>query len=352
MSTFSAMTTAQTKGFLRDRQSLFWIIAFPLMFLLVFGLLFRDAGANRATLVEVGAVPVVDDLPASARAAFDELFTVTRSSDRTAALEQVMRGEVNAAIEMSGTTVVLHITQADQVQAAQVVGTLRSFIDGVNLAVAGATPKFSLQVESVENANLRPIQYIAPGLIGWAVAMGALFNAAMPLVQWRQTGLLRRLRLSPATTGVLVGSRTVVTLAVALVQLAIFLGVGVVGFGLQLGSWWWMSVPVVLAAALTFMALGLVVGAVSKTPEAASGMANLIILPMAFLAGSFIPLDQAPGWLSTVAKFLPLGYLNTGLVDLMVRGSGPGAAVVPILALLGFAVAFTALATRVFRWES
>ncbi len=100
------------------------------------------------------------------------------------------------------------------------------------------------------------------------------------------------------------------------------------------------------------MSIGLVVGAVSKTPEAASGMANLVILPMAFLSGSFIPLDQAPGWLQNVSTFLPLGHLNSGMLDLMVRGQGPSAAVVPILVLLGFAAVFGAIATRVFRWDA
>ena len=51
---------------------------------------------------------------------------------------------------------------------------------------------------------------------------------------------------------------------------------------------------------------------------------------MAFLSGAFIPLEAAPAWLSTVAKFLPMGYLVEGLKDVMVRGEGPQAALLPI----------------------
>ncbi len=352
MTAFRALTSAQIRGFLRDRQTLFWILLFPLMFLLIFGSIFRDAGASQSKLEQIGSVPIVDMMPAEAKTAFGQLFEVTKTNDASAALEKVRKGEADAAIEMRGTTLTLHYTQADQVKAARVRGIMESFVQGANIAVSGRSPMFTLNAQPIEDASLKPIQYLAPGIMGWAVAMGAVFGAAMPLVQWRVTGLLRRLRLSPTSTAAVVGSRTVLTLAVALVQVAVFLAVAMVLFGLRLTNWWWMAIPLVLTGALAFMAIGLLAGAVSKTAEGASGLANLIILPMAFLSGSFIPLDGAPGWMSAVSKFLPLGHLNTGMLDVMVRGEGPGAIIQPCLVLIGFAVVFGAIATRLFRWDA
>ncbi|MEI2715295.1 MAG: ABC transporter permease [Nocardioides sp.] len=194
-------------------------------------------------------------------------------------------------------------------------------------------------------------KFIAPGLLGWAVAMGGVFNTAMPLVTWRTNKLLRRLRLAPVRTSSLVLSRVVVCLTVALLQTAIFLGVGVGVFGLQLSGWWWLAVPLILVGCLAFMSIGMVAGAVSRTAEGASGLANVIVTPMAFLSGSFIPLDQAPGWMQTFSKVLPLGQLNEGMLDLIVRGEGPSALVVPVLVLLGFAAVFAAISARLFRWD-
>lgn len=122
-------------------------------------------------------------------------------------------------------------------------------------------------------------------------------------------------------------------------------------FGLQLTGSWWLAIPLVLVATVSFMTIGMLVGAVSKTPEAASGLANVIILPMAFLSGSFIPLQQAPEWMRLLAKVLPLGQLNEGMLDVMVRGEGVRALVVPVLVLIGFGVVFGAVAARLFRWE-
>lgn len=351
MNGFGALARAQWVGFWRDKQNWFWLMAFPLMFLVLFGFLFRDAGASKSTLTQIGSVAVIDQLPAEAKAQFNNLFEVTKTTDAAAALEEVRKGDIDAAVEQRGNEVILHYSQADQVTAATVRGTLSAFVDGANVAVSGQPPTFTLDATAVEDESLKPIQFIAPGLLGWAVAMGATFNAAMPFVTWRTNKLLRRIRLAPIRTEALVASRLLVSVAVALIQMVVFLAVGVTLFDLQLSGSWWMAIPLLLCATLAFMAIGLIAGAVSKTAEAASGIVNVIILPMAFLSGSFIPLDQAPSWLQSISRVLPLGQLNEGLLDTMVRGEGPSSALLPMAVLLGFALVFGLIAARLFRWE-
>jgi ABC-2 type transport system ATP-binding protein len=79
--------------------------------------------------------------------------------------------------------------------------------------------------------------------------------------------------------------------------------------------------------------------------------ANLIILPMAFLGGAFVPLDFAPGWLRQVSYVMPLGYLVTGVQNVLARGLGPASALPAIAILLGFTAVLTVIAARFFRWE-
>lgn len=348
---FVALTRAQWKGFWRDKQNWFWLILFPLMFLFLFGFLFRDAGASKSELAVVGDVQFIERMPAEAKEQFEDLFEVTSYDDRDAALSAVRKGDLDGAVEEQGDRLVLHYSGADQVASARVRGTLSGFVEGANQAMSKTPPVFTLDTKQVEDDSLKAIQFIAPGLLGWAVAMGAVFNTAMPLVTWRTNKLLRRLRLSPARASALVGSRLVVCLAVALIQTAIFLTLGVLVFDLQLSGQWWLAIPLLLAGTLAFMAIGMIAGAISKTAEAASGIANVIIMPMAFLSGSFIPLDDAPQWLQTVSKFLPLGQLNEGMLDVMVRGEGVSALAVPMAALFGFLLLFGAIAVKMFRWE-
>ena len=143
-----------------------------------------------------------------------------------------------------------------------------------------------------------------------------------------------------------------VTVGIALVQLAIFVGIGVAAFGLTLTGSWWMSVPLLVVGTMCFMAIGLLAGALTKTTEGAVNAANFMVLPMAFLSGSFFPLDGTPGWLQTFSGLLPLKHLNDGMLDVMVRGEGPSAALVPIAILLAFAVVVTLVSAKLFRWET
>ncbi len=351
MRAFRALAVAILRGFLRDRAAVFFAVVFPLMFLVLFGGIFNTGSQSRAELIEVGRVTVLDDLPDDARRAFDQTFQVTRTDDRAAALAEVRKGDADVVVEMQGETLVAHYTQSDQVKAAITQGTLRAFVDGANVAASGRPPAFGFRAVPVEDASLKVIQFVTPGLLGWAVAMSAAFGAAATLQGWRQSKLLRRLQLSPASTGTIVGARVVVTVGVALGQMVIFLGLGAAAFGLELSGWWWMGIPLLVAGTLCFMALGLLSGAVARTTEGAVNMANFLVLPMAFLGGSFFPLDGAPRWLQTVSLALPLRHLNDGMLDVMVRGQGPAAVLAPMGILLGFAALMTALAVRLFRWD-
>ncbi|MGI8754935.1 MAG: ABC transporter permease [Acidimicrobiales bacterium] len=352
MRAWRTLAAAMAKGFVRDRTALFFTILFPLLFLILFGGVFGSYDQSKSSLVEIGRVPLLSELRGGAKTAFDDSFSVSHSTDWSGSIQRVRKGKVDAAVEQKGDRLVLHFSQADQTKAAVVRGTLSSFVDAANLGVSGQPPRYTLDAQQVEDSSLKGIQFVTPGILGWAIATSAAFGASLTLVTYRQNELLRRLRLAPLRTGALVSARIAVTIGVALVQFAIFVGLAVVLFGLKLTGSWWVALPLVLFGTLTFMAIGLLTGSLTSSSEAASAATNLIVLPMAFLSGSFIPLDVAPGWLRVVSHIFPLRYLNEGMLDVMVRGRGPSAALVPIAVLLAFTVVITAIATRFFRWDA
>ncbi|NUO60937.1 MAG: ABC transporter permease [Hamadaea sp.] len=353
MTSFVSLSKAMALGFVRDKTATFFTILFPLMFLIVFGALFKDAGTSKTDVLQVGSVAVLDQIPAEGRADLDQVLKITKTDDLAAALEEVRAGDSDAAIEQQGGKVVVHYSAADQVKAATVRGIMESIVQQGNLTMAGVTtPPLSLSAEPVEDKSMKTIQYMTPGLLGWAIASGATFGAALTLVSWRQKKILRRLRLSPVSVGSIVTARVGVSIGIALLQSAIFIGVALLpAFGLQLSSYWWAFIPIMIAGTLAFLSIGLLAGAVSKTPEAASAIANLIVLPMAFLSGSFFPLDSAPGWLKTVSNFLPLKHLVTSMQDVMVRGQSPSVTLPAIGILLGFTVVVTGAAALLFKWD-
>jgi ABC-2 type transport system permease protein len=351
MTRFLSLARAMLKGFFRDRMSVFFALLFPLMFLVLFGGLLTDQGVSKSDVIQVGPVAVLDDAPPATKKAFAESLDITRSSDRADAIEQVRKGDADAVISQSGDVVTVRYSEADRVKAATVQGAFQAVVQSANLEALGEPPRFSLATDRVEDDSLTAIQFVTPGLLGWAVATSATFGAASNLVVWRRNGLLRRLRLAPVRTQSVVLARVAVSVTIAAVQTTIFLGLGLVAFGLRLTGSWPMIVPLLLCGTLAFMAIGLLAGSIAKTEEGAIGMANFVVLPMAFLSGSFFPLDGAPAWVRGVGQVLPLRHLNDGMLDTMVRGEGPSAAVVPIAVLLGFTIVLTAIAARLFRWD-
>ena len=298
MRAFNSLATAMFKGFVRDRMSLFFTLFFPLFFIIIFGTLFAGGSTAKLTVIEVGEVPLITQLPPEALAGLDQVLELQQSDNLDSALDSVQKGDVEAAVVQQGDQLVVHFSAADPVKSATVQGVFSAFISQANIEASGVPPKYSLTTEQVEDESLQAIQYVAPGMIGYGIAVGATFGAALTLITWREKKVLRRLRLAPVSTATVVTSRVVVSVGVALVQLAIFIGVSVLPFlGLQLSGAWYMAIPLIITGTLAFLAIGLFVGAIAKTAEGGSGLVNLITLPMAFLSGAFIPLEAAPGWL-------------------------------------------------------
>ncbi len=340
-------------GFVRDRAALVFSILIPILFLLLFGSIYKSSSAPKVSVIEVGRVSLLDQAESAAPTQLGKILVITHSADLAAALESVRKGNDDAVVQQQGRTLLVHYSIADQTTAGIVQAVFTSLVQQADVAVAGGKAAYQVTTLQVEDKSLKPIQYLAPGLLGWAIASGGAFGAAITLVSWRQNKLLRRLRLAPVSVGSVVLARVGVSLAVAIVQLAAFLGIATLPyFGLKLSAYWWMAIPVVICGTLAFMAIGLLVGSFAKTQQAATAVANVIILPMAFLGGAFIPLDFAPAWIRDVSYAMPLRYLVIGMQNVMARGEAPASALPAIGILLGLAAVLTAIAVRVFRWDA
>ncbi|NKE57514.1 ABC transporter permease [Lentzea sp. PSKA42] len=346
MTAFKTLSLAMFKGFIRDKVTLFFTFLFPLMFLVIFGLILRDVGADKTRIAVVGDGPIVSALRESGALELESY------SDENAAVQKVKDGDLPAALIIRGQQLDVRFAQSDQVKSATVLGIVNGFVDKANLAATGQPPRFTFASEKVEDASLKPIQYLTPGILSWGVAVSAVFGAALTLVSWRRKQVLRRIRLAPVSATSVLSSRLLVSAGVALVQGATFVGIAMLPlFGLKLSGSWWLAIPLLLLGTIAFFALGMLVGAFAKTEEAASAAANIVVLPMAFLSGTFFPVDQAPAWLQTVSKIFPLRHMNDGMLDVLVRGKGIEALLMPSAILVGFALVVGFIASRVFKWE-
>ena len=340
------LTLAMLRGFFRDRITIFFTFLFPLMFLVVFGLVFGSQATQSIRIGVVGEGTVLDQLP-------EGIVDIEHYDTLEEAQEAVRRGDIPAVVSQDGSEVKLDYSAVDQVRSGTIQSIVGAVVGQANQSAAGEAPQFALTTQQVEANVLQPIQFITPGIMSWGVATSAAFGASLTLVAWRRRQVLRRVRLSPTPVWVVLGARVGLSLLVAVVQATVFVLVALLPiFGLRLSGSWWLALPVLVAGTLAFLAVGLLVGAVSKTEEAASALANFIVLPMAFLSGTFFDIRAAPTWMQTLSQVMPLRHMNDGMLDVMVRGLGAGAIVWPAAILLGFALVVSTLALRLFRWDS
>jgi ABC-type multidrug transport system permease subunit len=105
-----------------------------------------------------------------------------------------------------------------------------------------------------------------------------------------------------------------------------------------------------LAGALSFSGLSALVASRAQSSETASGLMNLVTLPMTVVSGVFFSASHFPGWLQPALRALPLTALIDGFRAISIDGAGLTALLLPALVLAVWGVGSFALAVRLFRW--
>lgn len=189
------------------------------------------------------------------------------------------------------------------------------------------------------------------GLLGYAAATTTFAGLAIFIVVRRENGVLKRLRATPLPPVVYIAALLASTLLVFALEAAAMILLARVAYHVgipdALGS---LAVALLLGAAC-FTALGIALTPAIRSAEGASAVVNLIVLPMAFLSGSFGPTRHYPKVLRALADVLPLTYLIRLVRGAVVFGDPiwerpTAVAVVSAWALIGVLVAGWK-----FRWE-
>ena len=176
-------------------------------------------------------------------------------------------------------------------------------------------------------------------------------DMAIGLLLMRRLGLWKRLRAAPLSAAKLLGSRIASTAVIALIVFAVIYAVAMAVFKVRIEGSVIGFVAVLVAFALLTASFGLLIAALGKTPEATRGLAILATLLLVMLGGAWVPSFVFPMWLQKLTLFVPTRWAIDGLDAMTWRGLPLEAAVMPVLVLLGFAAAFTALAIARFQWE-
>ncbi len=346
---YVSLFKAMGRGWIRDRSQIFFTILLPLMFMVLLASVFGSGDSAPSRVLAVG-----DDTGILAYAEPGD-FEVTHVPDLDTALAMMREGEGDAALVQEAGEIRIYPSATNSTSGAIAAGNLSALVDDVNVEVLSAAapdvPVLATEVEQADDGALQPIQYLAPGILAWGVAISGVFGAAGTIVDWKRDKLLRRLRLTPASVGTFLGAKVSVNLTVAVGQTAVFLAVAAAGFGLHLSAWTWFAVPLVLLGTLAFLAIGVVIGGIAQTSPAAAGLSNLVTMPMAFVSGAFYPLALSPEWVQWISYASPMRYLNEALQSVVVYGEPPSAVLPQIAFLAAFAALVALVSWKTFKFD-
>ncbi|HET9703056.1 MAG TPA: ABC transporter permease, partial [Vicinamibacterales bacterium] len=199
--------------------------------------------------------------------------------------------------------------------------------------------------------DARVMAYMMPGLLTTTLMSGSLFGVALPLVQQRETGLLRRLRVTPVHAAAVAIAHGVTALLTGLLSLFVLMALGRAIFGMEMVGSWLALVAVYVCGACALIPMGLLVGSTARDIRTAPAIANLLFFPMMFLSGSAMPFSVLPDGVKRFARLLPTTYLNEGYSGVIVRGEAlwPLAGSLAVLLVIG--IIGIVLTSLLFRWE-
>jgi ABC-2 type transport system permease protein len=359
MNTLWRLTIANIRSLTRDRAALFWAFMFPIMFVLLFGAIFSGSGETKITVGFVNE----DNNPISTQlqSGFDSSGLLTLKVGTLEEEKQAMKdGKVAAVIvipkgliEASGTKTPVSIelyVDPTKTQINQIVQSIAGQIaNQYNLRLAGGTELLKVSTLTIQAQSLTAAGYLVPSILAMALMQLGVF-ACIPLVQQREKGILKRLGATPLARWKLVVSNVLERLVVAAVDALLIIGIGIAMFDVKiLGSILMVAFLVILGAA-TFLAIGYALAAFLRTEEQASGVVQLVQIPMMFLSGIFFQFEFLPGFLQTIGRLMPLTYLADALRQEMVSGTMVAPIGMDIAILGGWLVVCLGITARYFRW--
>jgi ABC-2 type transport system permease protein len=354
---FLVSTRAQLRMIFRNRVALFWSLLFPMILMTLLGLLFgRSSSGGTVTVVDQARTPVSAQVVHLLDA--NKGIDLKHAASVAQARKQVHDGDADGALLLrlrrgpgGPVQATLLYSNTSLEQAGIVRGIVSGTADAVSIRASGRPAAVAFDARSVESTQLSYVDFLMPGIIAISIMISSVYAVATTLVDWRKRGILRRLRLTPVPLPEFLASRVTASLFVTLMQLGVLLLFGRVAFGVSIAATAWAAIPVALAGALCFLALGFMIGSVVGSAETADAVLNVITNPMMFLSGTFVPISILPAVLASIAHLLPLYYLATGLRDTTVRGLTLGHVAGDVAVLAGIALVFALVSLRLFRWE-
>jgi len=197
--------------------------------------------------------------------------------------------------------------------------------------------------------GLNYANFLLPGGIAIVILASAFIGMPIALTTYKETGVLKRLRVTPLKTSTLALGFTLSQFIFIALGIIVLFVVGKLAFDVQVLGSWAVLIGVIIFGMLTFLALGGAIGSLVGSWRAAAVITQIIFIPMLFLSDMFMPIAIFPDWLQPVCKAIPLTPLNIVLRDIVY--GVPLDNLWRLWIMAGWLVVGAVITVKFFRWE-
>jgi ABC-type multidrug transport system permease subunit len=340
-SPLTELTLARLRELIREPEAVFWVFIFPILLAAILGLAFRSR-APEALPVAVVAGPQGEARLAALSARPDLRPRLLGEAD---ARQQLARGRVVLVVSADEPPVYAYDPTQPESRAARLA------VDTALQQAAGRADVFTPGQAELTEPGTRYVDFLVPGLLGMNLMGTGMWGIGFSLVVARQGNLLKRLVAAPARRSYLLAAQLISRLIFLVPEAGALLLFAWLVLGVPVRGSLLLLIAVSVLGALAFSGLGLLTAARPRTIEGASGIMNLVMVPMWIFSGIFFSTERFPAAMQPLVQALPLTALNDALRGVMLEGAGL-AALLPELALLAAwgTVSFV-VALKVFRWQ-
>ena len=338
------LTLIRFREFLREPEAVFWTFIFPLLLAGGLGLAFRSRPNDVAKVGVLSSTPAAESL--RALLAGDSSLQVVALDDAAAA----------TALQIG--TVALVVVPIDSAhveyrfdRAREEARTARLLVDQALQAKRGRVDAVDVRESLVSERGSRYIDFVLPGLLAMNLMGSGMWGIGFSIVDARKKKLLKRFVATPMRRHHYLASFLLMRLGLMVIEVTVIATFGYFAFGVPMrGSLVAFGVACLLGA-LVFGSLGLLVASRARTIEAASGLMNLLMLPMWVASGVFFSAGNFPDAVQPVIQALPLTAVVDAVRGIMIQGMGwsglaPEFAIIGTWLLLSFGIAL-----KILRWR-
>jgi ABC-2 type transport system permease protein len=216
----------------------------------------------------------------------------------------------------------------------------------VLLCILGAIPSF--RRNDPDLGGMSTLDLYVPVTVLLSMTMASILAMPQVILAYRESGVLRRLRTTPVRPSAILGAQVLLHTGAVVAASALVLVVGRVVFGTPLPQSWLGYLIAYVLTLLAAFSIGAVLTAVAPNARTGNALCTIVLFPLMFTTGVWIPVQAMPHALRNIVGFTPLSAASEAMTDAM-AGSFPG--VKHLVVVAAWAAVLALVSVRTFRWE-